>query len=207
MTGIDHTHEAFLNLKDADDALSAESELYRLRRAQVHAILAVAQPGDGGELPMAWRVHDAAAGSIGKADTKAAFVATLNTALLAGVLTLAHVDRLSTASRVLVLVGVGLMVTAVLFAVAVVLPILRARQTTRTAAGDFLYFGAVRHESPDGLAERLGSEDAVREVCAQAVVLSRLSWIKHRLLQLSLIATIAGTNLVGWTLLLTGGLR
>jgi hypothetical protein len=206
MTGIDHTHEAMLNLKDADDALSASSELYRLRRAQVHATLAQAQPVDGGELAMAWRVHDAAAGSIGKADTKAGFVATVNGALLAGVLTLVHLDRLGTGARLLVALGGALMVAAVLFAVAVVLPILRARHT-RHSSGNVLYFGTVRHHSPDDLADRLSSEDTVREVCAQAVVLSRLSWTKHRLLQLSLIATIAGTNLVGWTLLIAGGAR
>ncbi|MEU4390601.1 Pycsar system effector family protein [Kribbella sp. NPDC023855] len=206
MTGIDPISEALQELKAAEDALSVDSELYRLRRAQVLATLAQVQPVDGGELAMAWRIHDAAAGSIGKADTKAGFVATLNTALLAGVLTLAHLDQLNTVSRALVSIGIFLMVAAVLFAVAVVLPILRARHT-KHSSGNVLYFGTVRHHSPDGLADRLGSENAVREVCAQAVVLSRLSWIKHRLLQLSLIATIAGTNLVGWTLLLTGAAR
>jgi hypothetical protein len=183
-----------------------DSELYRLRRAQVLATLAQVQPVDGGELTMAWRVHDAAAGSIGKADTKAGFVATVNTALLAGVVTLAHLDRLGTVARALVSLGIVLLVAAVLFAVAVVLPILRARHT-KHGSGNVLYFGTVRHHSPDELADRLGTEDTVREVCAQAVVLSRLSWIKHRLLQLSLLATIAGSNLVGWTLLIAGGAR
>ncbi|MGC4940505.1 Pycsar system effector family protein [Kribbella sp. DT2] len=206
MTGVDPAHEALQELKAADDALSVDSELYRLRRAQVLATLAQIQPVDGGELAMAWRIHDAVAGSIGKADTKAGFVATLNTALLAGVLTLAHPDRLGATGRVVVSIGIFLMVAAVLSAVAVVLPILRARHT-KHSNGSVLYFGTIRHHSPDGLVDRLDGEGAVREVCAQAVVLSRLSWIKHRLLQLSLIATIAGTNLVGWTLLLTGGAR
>ncbi|MDT5017031.1 MAG: hypothetical protein QOD39_3191 [Mycobacterium sp.] len=206
MSGTDHQNEALQELKAADDALSPASETYRLRRAQVHATLAQSQPGEGGDLAMAWRVHDAAAGSIDKADTKAGFVATLNTALLAGVLTIAHLDRLHTAGRVLVSLGVALMVAAVLFAVAAVLPILRARHTKHNT-GNVLYFGTVRQHSAARLADRLASEDTVQEVCGQAVVLSRLSWLKHRLVQLSLIATVAGSNLVGWTLLLAGGAR
>jgi len=161
----------------------------------------------GSALEMAWRVHDTSAGSIGKADAKAGFVATLNTALLAGVLTVAHLDRLDALGRVLVSIGGGLMVASILFAVAVVLPVLRARHNTRRTAGNVLYFGAVRHHSAEELADRLAAEDTVRTVCAQSITLARLAWTKHRLLQLSLLATIAGTNLVVWTLLLVGGAR
>ena len=206
MTGIDHTHQAVLNLKDAGDALSAESELYRLRRAQVHATLALAPPVDAGELVKAQKVHDSVAGSIGKADAKAGFVATMNTAVLAGVVALVHLDKLSTAGRVLVSLGVVLMVAALLCAVAVVLPILRARHT-KHGSGNVLYFGTVRHYTPEELADRLAGEDTAREMCAQAVVLSRLSWIKHRLLQLAMLSTIAGATVTGLTLLLTGGAR
>ena len=53
-------------------------------------------------LDLSLRMHDQAAAAIDKADTKAGFVATLNTALLAGVLTVAHLDQLHTAGRVLV---------------------------------------------------------------------------------------------------------
>jgi hypothetical protein len=206
MTGIDHTHEAVLNLKDADDALSAESELYRLRRAQVHATLALVQPVDAGELVKAQKVHDSVAGSIGKADAKAGFVATLNTAVLAGVVALVQLDQLGAAGRVLLSLGVALMVAALLCAVAVVLPILRARHT-KHGSGNVLYFGTVRHYTPEELADRLAGEDTAREMCAQAVVLSRLSWIKHRLLQVAMLATIAGASVTGLTLLLTGGVR
>ncbi|MFI5710984.1 Pycsar system effector family protein [Kribbella sp. NPDC051620] len=205
MTGIDHTQEAVLNLKDADDALSAASELYRLRRAQVHATLALAPVSDG-ELAKAQKVYDSVAGSIGKADAKAGFVATLNTAVLAGVVALVHLNRLGNAGRVLVALGVALMVAALLCAVAVVLPILRARHT-KHGSGNVLYFGTVRHYTPDELADRLAGEDTAREMCAQAVVLSRLSWIKHRLLQVAMLATIAGATVTGLTLLLTGGVR
>jgi hypothetical protein len=206
MTGIDHTHEAVQNMKDADDALSAASELYRLRRAQIHATLALAQPDVDVDLAKAQKVHDSVAGSIGKADAKAGFVATLNTAVLAGVVALVHLDRLGAVGRGLVAVGVTLMVAALMCAVAVVLPILRARHT-KHGAGSVLYFGTVRHYNSEELADRLAGVDTAREMCAQAVVLSRLSWIKHRLLQVAMLATIAGASITGLTILLTGGVR
>ncbi|MFK4084015.1 Pycsar system effector family protein [Kribbella sp. NPDC020789] len=206
MTGTDHAHEAVLNLKDADDALTDETALYRLNRAQVHAILATAPAGDDGDLSRAQKIHDLVAGSIGKADAKAGFVATLNTAVLAGVVALVQFDQLGTAERLLVSGGLALLVAALLCAVAVVLPILRARHT-KHGAGSVLYFGTVRHYTPDELANRLAAADTVREICAQSVILSRLSWRKHRLLQAAMLATIGGSVVIGLTLLLTGGAR
>jgi hypothetical protein len=203
----DNRYEAALDSLDAAErALSNASETAHLRRAQVEATLAQIDsrdPDDADRLAQSLRVLGEVAGSISKADTKAGFVATLNTAVLAGVFTLTHLDRLGTAARVVVAIGSVLLVIAVMFAVAVVLPILRARKSKHT--GNVLYFGTVRHLSPVGLLARIASEDTAYAVCAQAVVLSRLSWLKHRLLQVSMWATIAGTNLIGWTLLLGGG--
>jgi hypothetical protein len=198
------------SLDAADRATSDASETARLRRAQVEATLAQidsrdSDTDDAGRLELSWRVLAEVAGSIGKADTKAGFVAGLNTAVLAGVVTLTHLDRLGTTARVFVTIGAVLLVIALMFAVAVVLPILRARKSKHT--GNVLYFGTVRHLSPAGLLARISSEDTAHAVCAQSVVLSRLSWLKHRLLQVSMWATIAGTNLIGWTLLLAGGAR
>lgn len=199
-----HFRNAEQALKAADDALSSETEMYRLRRAQVHATLAQSETGNEA-LGLAWRVHDAAAGSIGKADAKAGFFVTLDTAILAAVLTVGDLDRLGSVARVLLATGVLFLAVAILAAVGVVLPILRARHATERAAGDFLYFGAVRTHTPGELADRLIAEDTVQGVCAQSITLARLAWLKHRLLQVSMLATIAGSNLVGWTLLLAGG--
>lgn len=210
MSGKDNMHDAALESLDAAErALSIESETARLRRAQVEATLAQIDSrdtDDAGHLELSWRVLGEVAGSISKADTKAGFVTGLNTAVLAGVLALTHLDRLGIAARVFVTIGAVLLVIALMFAVAVVLPILRARKSKHTS-GNFLYFGTVRQHSPAGLLARIASEDTAHTVCAQAVVLSRLSWLKHRLLQVSMLATIAGTNLIGWTLLLAGGAR
>lgn len=209
MTGKDNMYDAALDsLEAADRARSNESETARLHRAQVEATLAQIEcrDADDDRLDLAWGVLGEVAGSIGKADTKAGFVATLNTAVLAGVFTLSHLDRLGTAARAVVMVGSVLLVIAVMFAVAVVLPILRARKT-RAVGGSYLYFGTVRNLTADELLTRITDEDSAHAVCAQSIVLSRLSWLKHRLLQASMWATIAGTNLIGWTLLIAGGAR
>jgi hypothetical protein len=151
----------------------------------------------GDLLDLAWRAHDAAAASIGKADAKAGFVATLDTAIVAGVTTLTNLRDLSGAAYAAACAGLALIIVAVCAAVAVVLPILRARSTRRHAPGSWLYFGAVRHHTADDLADRLAGEDTVRAVCAQTITLARLAWLKHRLLQLALLSTVAGLMLLG----------
>ncbi|MET9269799.1 Pycsar system effector family protein [Kribbella sp. NPDC003557] len=208
LTGRGKQYDAALDSLDAADRASSDAtETARLRRAQVEATLAQIDGRDAEDadrLDMAWRVLGEVGGSIGKADTKAAFVTTLNTAVLAGVFTLTHLDRIGTAARVFVTIGAVLLVIALMFAVAVVLPVLRARKTKHNS-GSLLYFGTVRQLSTARLLARIASEDTVDAVCAQAVVLSRLSWLKHRLLQVSMLATIAGANLIVWPLLLGGG--
>jgi hypothetical protein len=207
--GKGNQYDAALDSLDAADRASSDaSETARLRRAQVEATLAQIDSSDtdhAERLELSWRVLGEVGLSIGKADTMAGFVATLNTAVLAGMFTLTHLDRLATGARVFVTIGSVLLVIAVMFAVAVVLPILQSRKSKHT--GNFLYFGTVRHHSAVGLLARIASEDPAHAVCAHAVALSRLSWLKHRLLQVSMWATIAGTNLIGWTLLLAGGAR
>ena len=70
-----------------------------------------------------------------------------------------------------------------------------------------LYFGAVRTHTGPELAARLADECTAEALCAQAVVLSRLSWVKHRLLQVAMLATLAGGLLIAGTLLIAGGAR
>ncbi|TCC10903.1 Pycsar system effector family protein [Kribbella soli] len=202
-------YDAALDSLDAAERASSDaSDTARLRRALVEATLAQIErhdtdSDDAGRLESSWRVLREIAESIGKADAKAVFVAGLNTAVLAGVLTL---DRLGPAARVFVTIGAILLVLALMFAVAVVLPILRARKSKHTSAG-FLDFGTVRHLTAAALLVRIVGEDTAHAVCAQAVLLVRLSWLKHRLLQVSMWATLAGTNLIGWALLLAWGAR
>jgi hypothetical protein len=163
------------------------------------------QPPAGGEL--AWRVHETVAASISKADAKAGFIVTLDTAILAAVITVTNLDRLSTTARTLVQIGTIVLALAVVLGVLAVVPILRARHTNNRRIGDFLYFGALRNHDAFELAERLEEADTTLALSAQSITLARLSWRKHRALQLCMLATIVGGNLIGLTLLLAGGAR
>lgn len=156
------------------------------------------------DVDQAWRVHDTTAAAIGKADTKAGFAATLETAAIAAVVTVAGQPFIATAGKVALGISAALLLAALVLAVAVVLPILRNRHTKAARPGDYLYFGSLRRTTPTELADRLTSEDAVTGLCAQTITLSRLAWIKHRLLQASLIAAIAGIALAAVTVSLAG---
>lgn len=201
--------KAIAHLADANDAWTASERESHEHQARTLALLAISEQlntptNDGATL--ASRVLDTVGCSIGKADSKAAFLTSLDTAVLAGVLAMQPAG-LGAVSRVLLGAGAGLITVAALLAVAVVLPILRSRHAGRRTAGDFLYFGAVRTHTAAELTERLTSADSVKGVCAQAITLSRLSWLKHRLLQVAMLATIAGGLLIATTLLLAGGAR
>jgi hypothetical protein len=193
----------------ANDAWTAAERESHEHQARTLALLAISEqetaPTNDGAV-LASGVLDTVGGSIGKADSKAAFLTSLDTAVLAGVLAM-QPTGLGSVGRVLLGIGAALITIAALLAVAVVLPILRSRQTAGRMAGDFLYSGAVRTHTADELAERLTSADSVKGVCAQAITLSRLSWLKHRVLQVAMLATIGGGLLIASTLLLAGGAR
>ena len=200
--------KAIAHLGDANDAWTAAERESHEHQARTLALLAQseqqAEAADDNGAALASRVLDTVGGSIGKADSKAAFVTSLDTAVLAGVLAMQPAG-LGVIARVLLGIGTALIAIAALFAVAVVLPILRPRHAK--TAGNSLYFGTIRHHSAAGLRMRLASEDQTDVLCAQAVILSRLSWIKHRLLQVAMLGTISGGLLIAGTLLLAGGAR
>ncbi|MFC0624745.1 Pycsar system effector family protein [Kribbella deserti] len=152
----------------------------------------------------AWKVHDTAAGAIGKADSKAQFAAGLETAAIAAVVTVAGQPFIATAGKVALGISAGLLLAALVLAVAAVLPILHNRKRGAAVPGDYLYFGSLRRTTAAELADRLTHEDAMTGLCAQTITLSRLAWAKHRLLQASLIAAIAGIALAAVTVLLAG---
>src|SRR5262245_56275780 len=103
------------------------------------------------QLDLVWRMHDSAAAAIDKADTKAGFAATVETAMAAVVLTLvsqSHNDPLLAR----VLFGVALVALAVALGSALLVVVPRLHRTADASApGEFLYFGAVRSRSVDQL--------------------------------------------------------
>ncbi len=106
------------------------------------------------ELDLAWRMHDSAAQAIDKADTKAGFAATVETALAAVVLTLVSQSHGAPfAARVSFGLALVALAVALGSALLVVVPRLH-RPADVLAPGEFLYFGAVRSRSVEQLLYR-----------------------------------------------------
>ncbi|MFI7059396.1 Pycsar system effector family protein [Kribbella sp. NPDC050124] len=164
-------------------------------------------------LDLAWRMHDSAAQAIDKADTKAGFAATVETALAAVVLTLvaqSHGDPVV----VRVLFGAALVCLAVALGSALVVVVPRLHHPgAMLEPGEFLYFGAVQMRSVDLLVGRhLDPQPLWRvaeplvAVVHQAKRLADIAWTKHRWLRVSFAAAVAGAvfAVVG---VLVGGAR
>jgi hypothetical protein len=164
------------------------------------------------ELDLAWRMHDSAVAAIDKADTKAGFAATVETALAAVVLTLvsqSHGERL--AARVLFGLALVALAVALGSALLVVVPRLHS-PADALAPGEFFYFGAVRRRSVEQLLDRHVDPHWTREKVAdpllavthQAKRLADIAWAKHRLFRVSFVAVVAGAVLAVAGVLLGG---
>lgn len=162
---------------------------------------------------LAWRMHDAAAAAIDKADTKAGFAAAVETALAAVVLSLvsqAHGAPL--AARVLF----GLSLVALAVALSAALLVVTPRLHTpgkELSPGEFLYFGAVRMRSIEQLRQHLVARgynqwyevaEPWEAISHQAKRLSQIAWTKHRLARASLVAAGGGAVLAAGAVLIGG---
>ncbi|MEU0093880.1 Pycsar system effector family protein [Kribbella sp. NPDC006257] len=151
-------------------------------------------------LDLAWRMHDQAASAIDKADTKAGFAATVETALAAVVLTLTTQSH-GAPIGARVLFGLALIGLAVALASALLVVIPRLhRPTDQLVPGEFLYFGAVRLRSIEQLRQHIVNDaDGEYEVAKpweavshHAKRLAAIAWTKHRWLRVSFLAAILG---------------
>ena len=149
----------------------------------------------------AWKIHAILADWTGKVDTKATFALTIEAAALSAVVLLTRPDQ--PFSQLDAPVSVGslwfgclLLGAAALSAIDAVVP------RTRTAAIDaewprnYVYFGHLRHWQPEELAERLANkpDDLLPVLCRQLVNMSKIAWLKHRRVQLSLTLAAVGVT-------------
>lgn len=150
------------------------------------------------QMDLAWRMHDAAAQAIDKADTKAGFAATVETALAAVVLTLVSQSHGSPlVARVAFGVALAALAVALGSALLVVVPRLH-RPADALVPGEFLYFGAVRRRSVEQLLDRHIDPQLNRDKIADPLVavthhakrLADIAWTKHQWLRLSFAAAV-----------------
>ena len=101
-------------------------------------------------MDLAWRMHDAAAAAIDKADTQAGFAATMETALAAVVLILVSQSHGSPLGARMAF-GLALVALAVALGSALMVVPRLHRLDQALVPGEFRYFGAVRRCSVEQL--------------------------------------------------------
>jgi hypothetical protein len=160
----------------------------------------VSEPPD--PIDTAWRIHAANVDWTGKVDSKASFALAIETALMAGVVSLTSDQRrLSDLDGFLVrasfCLGLMALIAALLCVVWVVRPRLRSKSVEAEAPGNFIFFGHAQHWKPTDLAEALPKADMLSMLSRQIVVISKIAWMKHRMLQFSMTFATIGVGLVG----------
>jgi hypothetical protein len=138
-----------------------------------------------------WRIHDAQMDWTGKVDAKAAFALTIQTALLAGVVSL--LDEMDTCLEyVLIGLSMALVAAGAVFAGLVVAPRLRSKDVPQEVASNFIYFGHARAWKPDALVASLRQVDLAEQIARQVIVMAEIAWIKHRRVATSIWLSVAG---------------
>ena len=85
---------------------------------------------------------------------------------------------------------------AVLCAAAAVVPQIRGRLARRNWQDNFIYFGHLRSWTPRNLEEALLDMELLPVLTRQLVAMSKIAWIKYRLVQVSLILAVLGALLI-----------
>ena len=157
----------------------------------------------------AWRIHAANADWTGKVDSKASFALAIESAIVAGVVALASDQRRLSEldgfwTRAFFTVGAVALIAALLCVVRVVRHRLRSKSVKGEAPENFIYFGHAQHWAADDLAAALKEYDMLEMLSRQIIDISRIAWMKHRMLQLSMTLTTTGVSLVGVAAWLNG---
>jgi len=160
----------------------------------------------------AWRIHEALVDWTGKVDQKASFALTLESALIAGVVTMSGkegpLSQLNGGDLALGLYrgGVTALIVATLCAVAAVIPRIRWRHIGSEAPEDFVYFGHLKDWTSKDLEGALRTRDVLPVLVRQHLRMSQIAYEKHLLVQVSLgfavlasIALFAATQLASTT--------
>lgn len=145
----------------------------------------------------AWRIHAALAEWTARADAKASFVLTVESAALIGIGALFNLDGhthdfTGVVPIVLFWAGIGLLAAGILLAASAVLPATRSKSLPLEWRDNFIYFGHLRHWDPHELAEALRTRDPLPVLTRQLTIMSEIAWKKYARVQRSLVAAIAG---------------
>ena len=157
-------------------------------------------------LDTAWKIHAVQVDWTGKVDGKAVFAFGIQSAALGLVITLSSTNRLFSELHnafgfVCYYLGIAALLLGAACALFVVKPRLRSRAAQQEAKNAYVYFGHLRHWTAENLASRLRNQnDLLGVLAAQCVTMAKISWRKHRLVQVSMLSGAFGIGL----LVLTG---
>ncbi len=157
----------------------------------------------------AWQIHSTLAAWTANVDSKASFASAIETGMLAGVIALAgdnhRLSNLETGwTSWFFWLGIGTLVASLLAVLYVVRPRLRSRVVKEEASQNFVFFGHLRKWTADDLQEALLEKDILPVLSRQLVAMSRIAWVKHRALQLSITGTVAAGLLLSAAAYLNG---
>ncbi|MEU7056802.1 Pycsar system effector family protein [Streptomyces sp. NPDC046197] len=150
----------------------------------------------------AWQVHAVLTEWTRTADAKASFALALESAVLGGVAALwSSGHRFGNPSgplpRTLLWTGLVLLGLSALLAVLAVLPRHEGEGRVRSPhPDDFVFYGHIRHCGPEELADRLSRHRPLPALARQLVVMSRILWVKQRLVRQSLLTAVGGCLLL-----------
>lgn len=150
----------------------------------------------------AWQVHSVLTDWTRTVDAKASFALAMESAALAGATALSGSGhRLSGVSGTLpktaLWTGLALLALSAVLAILAVLPRHnRAGQVRSDHVDDFIFYGHLRHWGPDELADHLGQHAPLPALTRQLVEMSRIVWIKQRLVRQSLLTAVGGCALI-----------
>jgi hypothetical protein len=156
----------------------------------------------------AWRIHAAIVDWTGKVDAKASFALAIESAALAGIVTLTgsgrRLDGLAGWEVGLFWTGITILLAAVLSSITVVAPRLRSTKLPSEWQNNYVYFGHLMHWDAEDLQKAFEEGDPLPVVTRNIVAMSKIAWSKHRRLQVSLWLATFGTSLVGVAAMVNG---
>lgn len=143
-------------------------------------------------LDTAWRIHGTVLDWTARAETKASFALTLQSAVIAGVVALTAPGRRfgdfnDSSVLALYVFGLGALFIAVFYSAWAVLPQLRREAVEGEAPSNFIYFGHLMHRKGAELEQALRDEDPLPALSKQLIVISKIAWSKHYRVSMSML--------------------
>ncbi|MFL0358592.1 Pycsar system effector family protein [Curtobacterium flaccumfaciens] len=148
-------------------------------------------------LDTAWRLHASAQDWVGKVDAKASFAFGLEVAVITAAVALTSQGKMfhsldSWYEVTLFILGMVMLGVAVVVASLVVAPRIRTRKSAAPTSSDFIYFGHLKDWSASDLKNALLTGSPLEGLSSQLVVVSKIAWRKHRLVQASVWLSMLG---------------